>query len=950
MTDRIIHKHSTAAGNPPIASDIDLGELAVQAADGHIYLKRTDGTVVRVTMLPGGGDQQILYKTGPGDYALGWGTITKTLMGATLWSEVIAEVQSVFALVEGTASVLLAASATLPANSTGPITVSVADATYLTDGTSITGVLGTAYGTLSRSGSTYSFTSNQSYTSDVSFATGTRFAAAFLNNNFNPLRVGDAELEDSDGYTEGSGYAYALTDSDGRIGLGIKQSGEVDAPSGRVNLAEVAVEDDNRYTESTGYAQVVSDKDGRIAFGIKNNGAVQFTKGIDGNIEVGAGSSTFKDVTITGDLTVQGDTVTIDVTNLAIEDNTILLNKGETGNGVTLGSAGIEIDRGTAFNVTFRWNEPATKWIAEESIKTEKSLFTGDASLASEDAYTEAAGYGYALIDLNGRIAFGVTNDGALEINKAVNTKFDADYEHAGYAYAFADSSYKIAWGVRDDGSIEIADYFNIKKSTAFEGTTDYSAAVLDEADRLAYGVKKNGSFEINNSINFRKDSEYDHLGYAYVIVDADGKIAFAVTESGEVYTSAVQAQYTESATHGGSGLYTVVKDALGRKQIQAGQDSGISVLTSVGNNWGPAVTAETPERIVFLSDRNKDAAYNTRYWVMNSDGSRQAPATPNINDITFWGDSMTQRLQSYAHLPGLLTGRTITYNALGGTSVEHIIARQGGENATCTIPSGSIPTSGSVALQNVWPSLGLHAGTISVGATYSYLVTIAGVQGTLTSTTNASSQADYTFTRTTGGSSVAVSGPVEIIVLANLTQGSFGFSKSNTAVFWMGTNPLSALPSTTYDPNSGSGIYYKSPATIYDPTNSVAVQARTEQIVQALLDRVENLDRHVLITGPFIGQGQVWASSVEKQAIVAGFATFSKHWYDLRSDFIATCKTWLQTNHPTVYASWATTDDDHVANGAAPPILREDSIHLNTYGSQLVSQLIASKLSSKQW
>jgi hypothetical protein len=340
----------------------------------------------------------------------------------------------------------------------------------------------------------------------------------------------------------------------------------------------------------------------------------------------------------------------------------------------------------------------------------------------------------------------------------------------------------------------------------------------------------------------------------------------------------------------------------------------------------------------------------DVRYWVMNSDGTRQAQAIPSKNNITFWGDSMTQRLQTYGHLPGLLSGRTITYNALGGTSVEHIIARQGGENATCTIPSGSIPASGSVALRNVWPSLGLHAGTNTAGAIFSYIVSIAGVQGTLTSTTNASSQADYTFTRSSSGAAVSVTGPVEITVLSNITDNPYGFSKNNTAVFWMGTNALSGLPSSSYDPNTGTGIYFKSPTTTYDPTNSAAVQSRTEALTQALINRVENLDRHVLIVGGFVGQGQVWSSITEKTAMNAAFSTFSKHWYDLRADFIGTCKTWLQTNHPAVYANWAATDDTHVANGASPPILRGDNIHLNTYGSQLVSQLIASSLSSKQW
>jgi len=722
MTDIIIHKHSITANDVPTASEVDLGELAIQAADGHIYLKRTDGAVVRVTMLPGGGTQQVLYKTGSGDYALGWGTISSTVMGATLWAEVVAEVQRVFELVEGTASVLLSAPATLTAGSTGPITVSVADANYLADGTSITGVLGTVYGTLSRSGTTYSFVSNQSYVSDVTFATGTRFAAAFLNDTFNPLRIGSAQVEDDNSYTAGSGYSHAVVDSSGRIGYGLKNDGTFDISSGNIDLDDAKVQEDISFTEGSGYLRAEVDASGRIAWGIKND-----------------------------------------------------------------------------------------------------------------------------------------------------------------------------------------------------------------------------GSFDINGAVTIKKDAGY---GYSYAIVDSNNRISFGVTEAGDVFSPSVERSIRYGAAHSSYGLYSVVIDQYGKSQIQVGADDKVSALTSAGNNWDPAITAESPERVLFQSDRTS----GVRYWVMNGDGTRQAPATPDVNDITFWGDSMTQRLQSYAHLPGLLSGRAITYNALGGTSVENVIARQGGENATCTIPSGSIPASGSVALQNVWPSLGYHAGTLSIGATYSYRVLIAGVEGTLTSTTNSSSQADYTFARYADGSSVTVSGPVEIVVLANITQSSFGFSKSNTAVFWIGTNPLSRLPTTTYNPNIGSGVYYKSPATIYDPTNSTAVQSRTEEIVQAMLTRVENLDRHILITGPFIGQGQVWASSVEKQAIVAGFATFSKHWYDLRSDFIADCKSWLQTNYPSVYTNWATTDDDHVANGAAPPILREDGIHLNTYGTQLVSQLIAGRLTSKQW
>lgn len=67
----------------------------------------------------------------------------------------------------------------------------------------------------------------------------------------------------------------------------------------------------------------------------------------DGTIRLDTGPSQ-GEVRVTGDLIVEGETVTVNATNLEIEDNIILLNRGETGNKVGEGTAGIRIDRGTA--------------------------------------------------------------------------------------------------------------------------------------------------------------------------------------------------------------------------------------------------------------------------------------------------------------------------------------------------------------------------------------------------------------------------------------------------------------------------------------------------------------------------------------------------------------------------------------------------------------------------
>jgi hypothetical protein len=67
---------------------------------------------------------------------------------------------------------------------------------------------------------------------------------------------------------------------------------------------------------------------------------------------------------ITGNLTVNGSATTVSTTELVVEDNIITLNDGEVGAGVTAGSAGIEIDRGTEATVSFVWNEANDRWTA----------------------------------------------------------------------------------------------------------------------------------------------------------------------------------------------------------------------------------------------------------------------------------------------------------------------------------------------------------------------------------------------------------------------------------------------------------------------------------------------------------------------------------------------------------------------------------------------------------
>ena len=48
MSLKITHKYSTAAGTPPASGDIDVGEVAINAADAALYVKDPDGNVKNV--------------------------------------------------------------------------------------------------------------------------------------------------------------------------------------------------------------------------------------------------------------------------------------------------------------------------------------------------------------------------------------------------------------------------------------------------------------------------------------------------------------------------------------------------------------------------------------------------------------------------------------------------------------------------------------------------------------------------------------------------------------------------------------------------------------------------------------------------------------------------------------------------------------------------------------
>ena len=96
---------------------------------------------------------------------------------------------------------------------------------------------------------------------------------------------------------------------------------------------------------------------------IKTTGAVN-----SGSLNAGSGliqttgNITGRDLTLTGDLTVNGTTTSLDTTNLLIEDNIVVLNKNQTGTPESTLKSGFEVERGTATNSKLFWDENDDTW------------------------------------------------------------------------------------------------------------------------------------------------------------------------------------------------------------------------------------------------------------------------------------------------------------------------------------------------------------------------------------------------------------------------------------------------------------------------------------------------------------------------------------------------------------------------------------------------------------
>ncbi len=113
---------------------------------------------------------------------------------------------------------------------------------------------------------------------------------------------------------------------------------------------------------------------------------------LDGKYSINGGVIS-GDVTVTGDLIVNGEQMTVNTETVLAKDNLLVINDGEVGPGVTKGEAGIEIDRGTAENYKFVFVESDDSFKVGVSSGLQKVATREDSPLNTGVAVWDGGNY-----------------------------------------------------------------------------------------------------------------------------------------------------------------------------------------------------------------------------------------------------------------------------------------------------------------------------------------------------------------------------------------------------------------------------------------------------------------------------------------------------------------------------------------------------------------------------
>ncbi len=284
-------------------------------------------------------------------------------------------------------------------------------------------------------------------------------------------------------------------------------------------------------------------------------------------------------VLVTGDLTVLGNTTSIQTVNVEIEDKIILLNRGESGAGISptgLGEAGIQISRGSRPDAFLIFDE-SKNWLDTQSGTTRSGLFIAknenDDLIGIQTNSITTAGYnlnllgtGTAVVNVTGTVNYeeqvlDYTAPGLPPIDPDIIPNIQAVTDYVG-SYFTLNPPYKLQDSAKIGGVTVLYDsYLEISDFEADGGPSNLTLT-LDNVINAAWFVDR---FEVQN-LKFYNATIESRLSNEDLVLRSDGTGCVGVDDHFKLYLQTEDPGsvangvklYAKNEAQGGTGLYFV--------------------------------------------------------------------------------------------------------------------------------------------------------------------------------------------------------------------------------------------------------------------------------------------------------------------------------------------------------------------------------------------------------
>jgi hypothetical protein len=446
-----------------------------------------------------------------------------------------------------------------------------------------------------------------------------------------------------------------------------------------VTASQISDRGTNLVTGLTGTA-------GEIA--VSNSGVGAVTLSLPANVTIS------NNLIVTGDLTVSGNTTTVNTEQLNVEDNIITLNSGVTGAPAL--NSGVEVNRGTSTDVSILWNETTDKWTFTND-GTNYANF-GDVTAAALIAAAGGDGTNGQALTTNGSgvldfttiigtteasIITAVGADGAngavLMTNGAGDLTFttltaakisDFTANTRAQISVSGDLAYNSSTGVisftNDAGDIE-----SVTAGTGLTGGGTSGAVTVS----LASTAVTAGSYGSSSSVGT-------------FTVDAQGRLTAASNSSISITASQVS-DFTEAAQDAvegaitaGTGVTKAYNDGANTISLSIGQDVATNAAVTFGSIATGAITLDsgtgelnTSTQLVTVNtvttvDSFDKATYRTaKYLVQVTQGSKYT-----TSEVLLAHDGTTSYLSEYAVIE--LGGTVIPLTVSTSISASNVLLR----------------------------------------------------------------------------------------------------------------------------------------------------------------------------------------------------------------------------------------------------------------------------------